>query len=380
MSGRLSMPVGRISVMVDANGEVQEVLESLVAKGPEVGLQVAAYLDGRLVVDAWAGLADAETGRRVDGATLFTAFSMSKGIVATCVHILADRGLLDYDESVAAYWPEFGVKGKAKATVRDALAHGLGIPQDPPGFHVAMATDWDSVCELVAEMEPLWEPGSRTVYHPFTSGWVLGEVVRRMDGRGLGQFVQDEICTPLAITGLYFGVRPEEEGRLATLTDLPGLEPMRSALNPSLADMTPAFNRAEIRQACFPGAGALANARSLARHYAMLAGGGELDGVRLLSAERARILAAPEYEESQHGQDSPWFQRHGLGYTLGGGPGPRADHPGAFGYEGLGTIAFADPERRFAFAITKNLLDWSATEMDTATLLVRVVEEALGMR
>ena len=365
--------------MSSPNARVQSLLESLVHDSGESGLQVAAYLDGKLAIDASAGMADDVARRPVDGDTLFTAFSISKGITATCVHILADRGLIDYDAPIAFYWPEFGAKGKDRATVRHALTHRVGIPQDPPDFDISMAGDWDAVCRSVAQMEPLWEPGTRTGYHPLTYGWMLGEVVRRVDGRPIARFLQEEVCQPLGITGMYFGVAPDAEQRVATLRNSPvtGQADIMS-LSPSLVDVAGAFNRSEVRRASIPGAGAIVNARSVARHYAMLADGGTLDGVRLLGRERIAVAATPQPENADSA-GIHWWTRHGLGYTLGGGTGPTAGRPHAFGYEGVGTVGFADPSRRFAFAFLKNLLDLSAHEMDSATLVVRMVEEALGI-
>src|SRR4051812_3504888 len=107
-------------------------LEALGADGAQLGLQGAAYLHGEPGVDAWAGVADRATGRPVAGDTLFPLFSASKGVVATCVHLLAERGRLDYDAPVARYWPAFGARGKAGVTVRDVLTHRAGVPQLPP--------------------------------------------------------------------------------------------------------------------------------------------------------------------------------------------------------------------------------------------------------
>jgi CubicO group peptidase (beta-lactamase class C family) len=368
--------------MTDASSEVSRLLERLVREGKETGLQVAAYLDGSLVVDAWAGHADETAGRPVDGDTLFTAFSVSKGITATCVHLLADRGLVDYDAPIASYWPEFAAHGKEKATVRDALTHRAGIPQDPPGFDLSTAGDWDAVCRAVADLEPLWQPGTQTGYHALTYGWMLGEVVRRVDGRGFGRFLQEEVCEPLGIEAMYFGVPAEEEHRVATLAYAPGLAPLTLTLTPSLSDAAATMNRSEVRRAAIPGAGAIMNARSLARHYAVLAGGGELDGVRLLTPDR---IAVATRIESDQGADPvlagvmDWRPRWGLGYSLGGAPGAMAGRPLAFGYEGLGTIGFADPARNFAFAFLKNRLDWSADEMNSVTEVAHAVEQALGI-
>jgi CubicO group peptidase (beta-lactamase class C family) len=183
--------------MTDAAARTQRLLDELVAEGTELGLQVAAYVDGRLALDAWAGVADEATGRPVDGNTLFTVFSTTKGLVATSIHMLVDRGKLDYDAPIADYWPEFGARGKGRVTLRHALSHQAGIPQLPPGLGPETLCDWEAMCAIVAGLEPLWEPGSRTAYHGRTFGWMLGETLRRVDGRDVRAFVHDEIGRPL---------------------------------------------------------------------------------------------------------------------------------------------------------------------------------------
>lgn len=367
--------------MKDINSRVRKVLEELIFNNNEIGLQVVAYLDGELVIDTWAGLADESSQHPVNGETLFTAFSISKGITSTCIHMLADRGLLDYDIPIAYYWPEFAAGGKEKATIRHALTHRVGIPNDPPDIDIKMMSDWNAVCKATAEMEPLWEPGTKISYHPLSCGWVLGEVVRRIDGRSISQFLQDEVCQPLGIENMYFGVPPEKEHLVATLKNAPGLTEslvnFGVPLTHPMADPASTFNLSEIRRATIPGAGAIVNARSLARHYAMLANRGELDGVRILSKERITIATTLEPEDPKKAEIR-WWTAHSLGYTLGGGPGLRKNMPHSFGYEGIGTIGFADPDRRFAFAILKNLLNISPqSEIVSATRILRTVEEAL---
>jgi CubicO group peptidase (beta-lactamase class C family) len=365
--------------MPDPNESVRSALESLVDDGSEIGAQVAAYLDGDLAVDAWAGSTDESNKRPVDGDSLFTGFSISKGITATCIHILADRGLVDYDAPIARYWPEFAARGKGRATVRHALTHRVGIPQDPPGFDLATAGDWDAICRAIADLEPLWEPGTRIGYHPLTYGWMLGEVVRRVDGRPIAEFLQDEVCRPLGIDAMFFGVPLEAERRVATLKVASTEVGVDLSSTPSLSDPAAAFNRSVVRRAVIPGAGAIMNARSLARHYAMLSGGGELAGVRVVSRERVALATAPQPEDAETALVR-WWTRHGLGYTLGGGPGPTEGRSAAFGYEGIGTIGFADPTRRFSFAFLKNRLDLSSDgEMRSVTRIARVVEQALGV-
>lgn len=371
--------------MGDPNAAVREVLEGLIEDGPDVGVQVAAYLDGELVVDAWAGEADEASGRLVDGETLFTALSASKGVVSTCIHLLADRGVLSYDDAIADYWPEFSVHGKGEATIGDALTHRVGIPQDPPGFDLTTAGEWDAVCSAVANLEPMWVPGTQVGYHPLTFGWILGEVARRADGRPIAEILQDEICEPLGIEGLFFGVPGREEARAATLKNRPDLELIESELVPSLSNPAEAFNRSEVRRASIPAAGALTNARSLARLYAMLANGGGLDGVRVLSSD---AIATATAELPGGATEDPVLSAvfggvrvfWSLGYQRREGVGPMSGRARAFGYEGMGTVGFADPERGYAFAFLRNLLDWSEHEMDSLNLVARTIDDALGGR
>jgi len=369
--------------MQETSNKVKKVLEELIYVNGEIGIQVAAYLDGELVIDTWAGLADQSNQCPVNGETLFTSFSISKGITATCIHILADRGLLNYDDPIAHYWPEFAHGGKGRATIRHALTHRVGIPNDPPNIDIELMSNWDAVCQAVADMKPLWEPGTKISYHPLTYGWILGEVLRRIDGRSISQFLQDEICQPLGIKDMYFGIPHEKENSVATLKNASGLEDalvnLGIPVTHPMSDPAGTFNLSKIRHAIIPGAGLIANARSIAKHYAMLSSEGELDGVRILSKEQIAIAVTPEYEDPKK-SEIKWWTAHSLGYTLGGETGLRRGMPHSFGYEGIGTIGFADPNRRFAFAIIKNLLDISTQkEMIAATRVLRTVEKALGI-
>jgi CubicO group peptidase (beta-lactamase class C family) len=269
--------------MANAQAAVQALLDELVGTGAERGLQVAAYLDGRMVVDAWAGVADPATGRAVDGDTLFTFFSCGKGVTATVVHLLAERGLLDYDDPIAKHWPAFAANGKERITIRHTLAHTAGLPNAPEGIPI---TDWDALCRAIADMTPLWEPGTQTASHSYTFGWLLGEVACRADGRPIERIVAEEICAPLGIDALFFGIPDSVEAHVAPLEHDP-TQTANPAIAADLRELAETFNRADIRRAVIPAAGGIANARALARHYASLVGAG-VDGVRLLPPERVR--------------------------------------------------------------------------------------------
>jgi CubicO group peptidase (beta-lactamase class C family) len=362
--------------MNDAAAGVQPVLEQLVASGAERGLQVAAYLNGQLVLDVWAGVADDVTGRRVDGDTLFTVFSATKGLVATSVHMLAERGLLDYETPVAAYWPAFAAHGKERVTLRQALSHQAGIPQLPSGLAPETLCDWEAMCAIVADLELLWAPGSRTAYHGMTFGWILGEVVRRVDGRDVRAFVHEEIAGPLQAPDLHIGIAPADEGRAARLANFGD----RQATSLSV-DL---WNRSDVRQAIIPAGGGLVSARSLARHYAMIAGGGQLGATRLLSAERLALASTPQTAAPDAAEIGMVF---GLGYRVGSPIYPEGGllsalgpHPTVFGHTGAGgALGFADLERGFAFALTKNLLYPGPPQPSTTPVIVRAVRAAVGL-
>jgi CubicO group peptidase (beta-lactamase class C family) len=347
------------------NQQVHQLISDLTGSGVEVGLQVAAYLDGELIVDTWAGVADETTGRPVTGETLFTSWSTTKGFVATCIHLLAERGQLAYDTPVATYWPEFAANGKAQLTVRHALTHTAGIPQMPAGVTVEMMTDWTAMCTAIANHTPLWSPGTQVGYHAWTFGWILGEIVRRVDGRPLAQFAQEELCQPLGIRDFYLGIPAEAEARVAPLRQevdpLANLAPTEPTLQVTPAHVTNALvvNRPDFRRACIPGGGGIMNARAIARHYALLAGHGAVNGVRLLSSERIEQMRTCQTA----GMMGYFGVVHcfGLGYGLGGDPAqgasPALGSGGAFGHGGYGgSLGFADPARRLSFGLTKNLM------------------------
>jgi CubicO group peptidase (beta-lactamase class C family) len=354
-------------VMTDATARVKSRLDELVRDGTELGLQVAAYVDGELALDAWAGVADPASGRPVDGETLFTVFSATKGVAATAVHILADRGALEYDAPVARYCPEFAAAGKESITLRHVLSHRAGLARLPDGVTNEMLPDWERMTAAIAAMAPEWPAGSRTRYSGMAFGWVLGELVRRVDGRPIRQFVHEEISPEL-----HIGVDGTDENRVATLRDAAGQ---------STSVPAEVWNRSELRRATIPAAGGLFSARALAGMYAELAA----DGGRLLSPRQVALASARQTPQEQAVECGMVFA---LGYRI-GSPIYQPTNPMSslteretvFGHTGAGgSIGFADPERRFAVAVTKNLLRQEDESRPFPTMvLLREVREALGV-
>jgi CubicO group peptidase (beta-lactamase class C family) len=326
---------------------------------------VCAYVGGELVVDTWAGSFDGSHSEAVDGGTIFPIFSVSKSITATALHIQARRGLIDYDAPVAAYWPEYGVNGKAEITVRQVLSHRAGVPQMPDGVTPELMIDWDWMTARLAEMEPAVPPGTKNTYLSMTFGWLVGEVVRRTDPeqRSFADFVREEICEPLRMDSYFLGVPESERERIATLEiakmppPLPEGSLVKRATPEAVRLLPPAYNRDDVHGGVVPAVGAIANARALARFYAMIAGEGEFDGVRLLDREQVRgfLEPRPEFEEfdETYGKVMPvgvagfWLRAPEVV--------PAAAARRILAHPGAGsTIAWADLDSGLAGAITHN--------------------------
>jgi len=368
--------------MSDVQRQVQEAIDELVGSGAEQGVQVAAYWGGEQVVDAVAGVADPGTGRPVASDTPFYNYSIGKGATATVAHVLAERGLFNYDTPVAELWPEFGAHGKGAVTVRHVLTHSAGVPGIPPDTTAEDLCDWDTMCAAIAAAELWWEPGTKVGYHAYTFGYIVGEIVRRTTGKPISQVLLEEVTRPLGVADeLYFGMPEAEQARLARLEDAPGAEEMMSSMPPDLpmfkaapAALAPNAvlgNRSDIIAAEIP-AGAKTTARALARVYAALLD--EVDGVRLISPDRLRAvtsIAAVGVDEV-FGMPSTW----GLGYSIGLPGADAKEHPTVFGMGGAGgSFAFADTATGLAFALTKNRLTF---DFDAASGLGNLVAAAVG--
>ncbi|HEX5994776.1 MAG TPA: serine hydrolase domain-containing protein [Jiangellales bacterium] len=336
--------------MSDLQQQVQETIDDLVTSGAERGLQVAVYRHGEQIVDAVAGTDAA--GRPLLASTPIHAMSTGKGVAATVVHVLVERGVFDYDTRIAQLWPEFAVHGKELVTVRHALTHTVGLPSLPEGTTAETLCDWAAMCAALAAGRPAWEPGTRTGYHAQTWGFIIGEVVRRATGRPISQVLRDEVAGPLGVADeLYFGVPASEHARLARIEEAPGYAHLLAMFSSPVQPTADFLNRADVLAADMPFAGVM-SARAVARMYAALLG--PVDGVRLVSEQRLRELSAVAYTgvDAVIGFPQVWA----LGYGI-GRPGIEAEPQTAFGMPGIGgSAAYADTATGTAFAITTTRL------------------------
>jgi CubicO group peptidase (beta-lactamase class C family) len=337
----------------------------------DIGASVAVWHRGACVVDLSGGHADAERTVPYGPDTLQLVFSTTKGITAIAVAMCVQRGLLDYGQRVAHYWPEFAAQGKGDLTVAQLLSHqcGLFAPQGPVTLDEAL--DWTTICARLADTAPDWPIGSGHGYHALTYGWLAGELIRRTDGRTPGAFVRDEIAGPLGVD-LYIGLPEELEGRVAPLlgqpisTDHedPNVKAMleqflgpesrggRALMLNGAFSGEGMFNRREVHAAEIPAANGITNAAGLAKVYAATLA--PVDGVQLLNdvvRERARQTVTPNGEPDLCLMMATTF---GMGFMTHGTFTPYAG-PGSYGHPGAGgSVAFAQPERDLAFGYAMN--------------------------
>ncbi len=270
----------------------------------EGGAQLCVYHNGRKVVDLWGGR-DKVRDRPYTDKTIAILMSCTKGMLATCAHMLAERGQLDLDAPVTKYWPEFGQNGKAQVPVSYLLSHRVGLTSFEPasGIGPKELLDWKTCTDALAAMAPLWEPGTSTMYHAVTYGYLVGEVIRRVTGQMPGRFFAENVARPLSLR-LWIGLPASEEDNVAphfssrpamTLEQWTGLlggfgidtnSRVAQVMMHMLIGTDEAMQMINTREghaAEIPAANGIGDAASLAKMYAATIG--EIDGVRLLKKE-----------------------------------------------------------------------------------------------
>lgn len=330
----------------------------------EIGAAVTVYRGGEKVVDLWGGYKDQARTEPWSEDTIVIMNSITKSMCALSMHMLIDRGLIDFDAPVATYWPEFAQAGKEGVLIRHVLSHTCGVIfcDHAPGEGTWF--DWDSHIRALEKQEPAWEPGTNGAYNSINIGYILGEVIRRVSGRTVGTFLREEITSRLG-ADYNLGLTPDEIARVSDMHENPANGFFKIAFDSStplgraFKSMPPALsyfqNIPEIREMEFPSFGAHGNARAVARIYAMLANNGEIDGVRLLSPEAV-----------QRASDLVWDHecmmvkrrlRMGYGFMHNEPWGmPMGENMAAFGHTGSGgAFAWCDRERNISFAYCTNL-------------------------
>jgi CubicO group peptidase (beta-lactamase class C family) len=399
---------------------VQEAFAAGAADLGDGGGAYCVYVGGEKVVDLWGG--QARTGQPWQADTTAVLMSTTKGLTALCAQVLHDRGLLDVEAPVSTYWPEFACNGKEKATVRMVLDHTVGVLGLPdPGALLDWDgrgwDDYDAIAGALAQAPAAWKPGTRIGYHAITVGWLTGELVRRAAGVTIGQLLQEAVAGPLGVNARigtpldvqhlvatvipegYDGIPPEmvEVDRTikawfddeSSLLSTAAIHMHGSNVISSLGTF---MNNPRALAAEVAAANGTAGAGDIARVYAMLANGGSLDGVRVVSPESIRLFSAvsaegrsaitPEVTVGDLTLPAPWTC-YGLGYARNvpepGMPPAFGPNTETFGHAGHGgQVGFADPVRNLGVGFVRSHL--SLSPMLAATLIATTYEclDALG--
>jgi CubicO group peptidase (beta-lactamase class C family) len=348
-------------------------IDHSISAGDEEGVQLCVYHHGQCIVDITRGVRD-DVGTPLNTHDMTLVWSVSKGITATCMHILAERRLIDYDDAVARFWPDFAKHGKSAISIRHIMSHTAGIPHLHAGVTFDDYADYERMCTIVADMVPISRAGQVPAYHGLTYGWPLAKVLEAVDGRSFGRFVQDEICWPLHINDLYIGIPNSQTANSVRLTHDLG-EGVKA--DSAFGDPIGFANHPGIRATCMPAANMLASAHAIARVYAALIGDG-VDGIRLLPPRRVEI--ATKVQRWAHDQTLANERGFGLGFFLGSSIPAFGLRDTTFGHDGFGgAIGFADPEYGVALALTKTRMNFRPDAPNLSADLAAIVRTHLNI-
>jgi CubicO group peptidase (beta-lactamase class C family) len=387
----------RIDGLVEPGFEgVRDAFARNFAEHGDVGAGFCLHVEGRKVVELWGGLADAATNRPYDESTLQLVFSTTKGATAACANLLAQRGQLDIDAPVATYWPEFAAADKENILVRWLLCHKAGLPVIDKRLSLSETLEWDPVIDALSVQEPVWEPGTAHGYHALTYGWLVGEVIRRVDGRSLGAFFAEEIAQPLGLE-FWIGLPESEEHRVAPLIGslIPEGEPANEELKALLEQFTgpdsllgraltlngafdgDCWNDRAVHAAEIGAANGITNATSLSRFYAGLIGSlPDAPAAPLLTREQVDAARTPQTE----GADRCLFfeTKFGLGFFIASLFAPYGG-AGSFGHSGAGgSMGFADPDNQIAAGYVMNRMAQNLSGDPRTRGLVQAAYDAVG--
>ena len=328
----------------------------------DLGACCAVFVDGEIVVDLWGGIADPEKETLWGKDTIVNVWSTTKTMAAICTLMLFDRGLIELDSPVCKYWKDFEQNGKEKVLVSHLLSHSAGLPGFDAPITEDQLFDWEYTCKRLAGQAPWWEPGTTSGYHPMTQGWLLGELLRQVDGRTLGTFFKDEVASKIG-ADFHIGLPDEHFNRVASLdtesvdgpvvlTDQaphPFVERVEKhgRMGAKLAN-TDRWRRAE-----FPAANGHGNARSVALVHSLIAQNGSSDSFKLLSAEAVDTI----FEIQTDGTDLILGVpiRHGMGFGLRSDLMPISPNEKACFWGGWGgSLSVIDVDASMSFAYVMN--------------------------
>lgn len=361
-----------------------QILHTQLESGYDLGASLAVAVDGQIVTDCWGGWADEARTEPWQSDTITNVWSTTKTMTALCALILIDRGMLDPSEKVATYWPEFSTNGKEDIEVRHIMSHTSGVSAWAQPVTVDDILDDDRATEMLARQAPWWQPGTASGYHALNQGHLVGEVIRRIDGRGLKQFFAEEVAGPLR-ADFTIGAPESERRRISNVIPPPPL-PMPEEIDPESV-MIKTFtgpapdasiaHTAPWRDATIGAANGHGNARSVAMIQAAISNGGRVGDTQLLSSDTVARIFEPQSNGVDLVLGLPLS--FGLGYAL-------ADPTNTFGvtsgqvcYWGGwgGSIVINDLDHRITMAYMMNRMQAGLVGNDTSVTLYTALRSIL---
>ena len=331
------------------------------------GAGLAVYRYGNLVLDIYGG--DAKTGKPVAADTMFVLMSSTKPLTASCLYMLKERGKIAYDDLVFKHWPEFAKKGKETVTIRHILTHRGGFPETPESLPWTDWPDWSKVTRAMEEAPAIYTPGETLAYHPINYGWVIAEIVRRVDGRTFDRFIAEELAAPLGMSNMYVGLPAGLEDRVSPMHKMED--------DADTSGYSATFSNPVVLRSVVPGANGVATAGDLARFYAMMERKGALDGSTVIS--QATAEEAVEFQVEGVDKSIGLFAQRSLGLALGDERMGKStgDPLKTFGHGGAGTsIGWADFDSGLAVGYITNGFRGTVTNNARLAAISQAVRDA----
>ena len=373
--------------------EVQRVFNHNFLKYGEVGSSLCVIVDGEIVVDIWAGHKNKNKTKEWSENTLSVAFSSTKAALALCTHMLIERGELNLKEKVTKYWPEYGKNGKEETTIEMILNHSAGLPALKTEVVEGGFLDWDYMIQLIENEKPFWEPGKETGYHMMTTGWLIGELIRRVNGKSLGEFFNNELVEPYGLN-YWIGLPEKEDQRVSEIIPfVPSSDDKPSGFASAFRNNKSSmqrlsltntggydFNSKEAYRAELGAIGGITDARSLAKLLTPLAKNNEellsRDTVKKLSESNIKttidnmLLFPTNFSNGfmLNMDNRTTFEGEGGSFIIG---------PNAFGHVGYGgsSATFVDPDFKISFGYLTNKLGGEYLINDRAQSLINATYE-----
>ena len=376
--------------------KLKNTFQEIITQAPDSGAALSIWHKGENVVNLWSGLADKDAKLPWNNETSVAVFSCTKGLMSLALAQLFQAKRISYDDLVTKFWPEYKGAGKDATTIRDLVSHRAGVPYFEKDIRFEEVVNWDYMISMIEQEPAKWKPGSDYAYHSITHGWLTGEIIRRVTGMSPGEYLAEEIASPLN-ADTWLGLPPELEDKVAYTYANEGLSSfyvdmkskntdagnfvirsltLGTAFPMHLVGKNEGFNSPIAHKAEIPGAGGITTAHGISKIWSSVVY--ETDGVRLLNDETIEYVTRVQSEGKPFTDIEPPYPRFGMGFYL-DSPAREYLTESSFGHDGAGgQCAFADPEHKIGFAFVTSEMRGGVVQDDRAARLIKDLRLSLN--